>query len=83
MTLTAHKLANLLLQQPDVPCLINGWDSDEGDQKEVSHILSKNGFILLLHEGCILDWKDIEEIYDLTGVVDALKVLYYALDDTD
>lgn len=28
--MTTHKLAELLLKQPDIPVVINGWSSDEG-----------------------------------------------------
>lgn len=33
--MTSHELANHLLEQPDLPVMINGWGSDEGVTVEV------------------------------------------------
>lgn len=45
--MTAHELANKLLQSPDLPIVINGWGSEEGSSFEVSDsitdLLSFNG----------------------------------------
>ncbi len=34
--MTAHKLAEALLKMPDLPVVINGWGSGEGDAYEVT-----------------------------------------------
>lgn len=36
--MTSHELANILLDSPDLPVMINGWGSDEGVTCEVSKI---------------------------------------------
>lgn len=53
--LTSHQLARLLLQHPDLPCLINAWE--DGNEKEVSNILVNNGFVVFLHEECNVEAK--------------------------
>lgn len=37
--MTAHQLAAALLKGPDLPVIINGWGSEEGDTHEVSEPL--------------------------------------------
>lgn len=37
--MTSHELAAKLLEQPDLPVVINGWGSDEGNDFEVTKVI--------------------------------------------
>jgi hypothetical protein len=45
--MTAHELARYLLEQEDLPVMVNGWGSDEGTENEVTWADEYNGRIWL------------------------------------
>lgn len=64
--MTAHELAQKLLEAPNIPVVINGWGSDEGTEMEVTGIIKPepNATSIALGHGGVeyktglwLDWN--------------------------
>jgi hypothetical protein len=37
--MTAHELAKALLAGPDLPCVVNGWGSEDGETFEIERMM--------------------------------------------